>query len=165
MKKILMMLCLGLMTVAGYAQLNMSSRTGSSVVDKTAYYIVVFEDAQYQLVLSDYFSDQEIILSLGETQHSALASLLQMEEWMKSAKTGAMNAVRQSDKTYNLVKVNGNTMCVSAGDADYCIGAYAVLVPDLKKYSRFISEVADMPHPLGHLTKSDLKRIRQKITK
>ncbi len=165
MKKSLILTLMAFLAIGAQAQLNMSSRTGSTLIDSRDNYLVAFEDGEYQLVTTDYFSKKEVVLALGETKSLALASVLQIEEWMKQAKKGDVNPISQYGSTCNLVKVDGSTMLLSEGDKDYCIGAYYVLVPDMKKYSTFISQVVTMPHAIGHLSKSDLSRIKNKLIK
>ncbi len=67
MKKTLLLLVMGLFTLGASAQLNMSSRTGSEVIDKdkNGTYIVALENNSYQIFLQDYFKSREIAVSLG----------------------------------------------------------------------------------------------------
>lgn len=165
MKKIVLLFLAGLLTLGANAQLKMSSRTGSEVVDKTNYYVVAFEDNAYQIFLQDYFESREISVSLGADKHQALATVLQMITWLKSAKKGESNRVSTDEVNYNFVKADGKTLVVSKGDSEYCMAAYEVLVPNLKKHRNFILESVDLPHTVGHITISDLNRIQKKLLK
>lgn len=167
MKKILLLFLAGMFTLGANAQLKMSSRTGSEIVDqdKNKTYIVAFENNSYQLFLQDYFESREISVSLGADKHQALATVLQMITWMKSAKIGEVNRISSDEVNFNFVKADNKTLVVSQGNSEYCMAAYEVLVPNLKKHRNFILESVDLPHTIGHITVSDLNRIQKKLLK
>lgn len=159
---------MGLFTVAASAQLTMSSRTGSEIVDqdKNKTYIVAYENNNYQIFLQDYFKSREIAVNLGADRQTAEKTVGQILDWMKGAKVGEVNRISNgSDDNYNFVKADGKTLLVSKGDSEYCMAAYKVLVPNMKKYGRFLTEATSLPNTIGHITTSDLKRIQKKLQK
>lgn len=158
---------MGLMTLSASAQLNMSSRTGQEIVDKSDYYIVAYENGAYQIFLQDYFKSREIAVSLGGDKQTASKTVVDILDWMKNAKKGDLNRITPAGEQegYNFVKADGKTLLVSKGDSEYCMAAFNLLVPGLKNYRRFISDVTVLPNTIGHITTSDLKRIQKKLSK
>ncbi len=165
MKRTLVLVVMVLITLCAGAQLKMSSRTGSEVIDRTDYYVVAYEDKSYQIFLQDYFESREIAVKLGNDKHQALATVLQMISWMREAKKGEVSRISDEEGNYNFVKGDRKTLVVSRGDSEYCMAAYEVLVPNLEKYRNFIVESTDLPHTVGHITTSDLKRIKKNLLK
>lgn len=165
MKKFFLMLIMGVLTLGTQAQMSVSSRAGSNVIDQRDNYMLTLNGGSYQLIAKDYFDGKEIVIELGDNQNNALASILQMQALLKSAKKGVGNSVKFGYKTFNLVKPNGNLFLISEGDADYSMATYTVLVPGLKKYSKFLKDVTRMPYSVGNISKSDLQRMQKKILK
>ncbi|MCR4664235.1 MAG: hypothetical protein K5660_02610 [Paludibacteraceae bacterium] len=165
MKKTLLLFVMGLFTLGASAQLSMSSRTGQEIIDKTDYYIVAYEGNIYQIFLQDYFKSREISVSLGSDRTQAAKTVGDILMWMKSAKAGEVNRITEANESYNFVKADGKTLLVSVGDSEYCMAAYNVLVPALKKYRRFITDATALPNTIGHITVSDLKKIQKKLSK
>ena len=169
MKKTLLLLVMGLFTLGASAQLNMSSRTGSEVIDKdkNSTYIVALENNSYQIFLQDYFKSREIAVSLGADKQTAAKTVENILAWMKSAKKGEVNRITTVGEKdgYNFVKADGKTLLVSKGDSEYCMAAFNLLVPGLKNYRRFITDATALPYTIGHITTSDLKKIQKKLNK
>ena len=165
MKKFFVMLMLGMLTLGAQAQMSVSSRAGSNVIDQRDNYMLTLNGGSYQLIAQDSFGGKEIVIELGDNQNNALASILQMQALLKSAKKGVANPVKFGYKTYNMVKPNGNLFLISEGDADYCMATFTLLVPGLKKYSAFLKDVTRMPYSVGNISKSDLQRMQKKILK
>lgn len=157
---------MGLFTLGASAQLSMSSRTGQEIIDKCEYYVVAFEDNAYQMFLQDYFKSREIAVSLGADKRQAAETVTNILAWMKSAKAGEVNRVSVGGaEGFNFVKGDGKTLLVSKSDGEYCMAAYQILVPNLKKHRRFITDVTALPNTIGHITTNDLKRIQKKLQK
>ena len=160
MKKTILLFLMGLLTLGVQAQ-SVGSQT---VLDQRDNYVLTITGGNYQIIAKDYFGGKDVIIDLGNDQTLALAKLMTLQSNLKQTKKGIPTVETFGYRTYNFVNA-GNTYLISEGNADYCMSAYTLLVPGLKKHSDFLKNVLRMPNSIGHLTNSDLSRLQKKILK